>query len=66
MIEAYTSLDNAIKFYKNSSMEGAQIPFNFELISHSNFDTKAPEYKTIIESWLNKVPLGCQANWVVS
>lgn len=66
MTEAYTSLENTIKFYGNATVNGSHIPFNFELISHTNRDTNAKDFKKNIESWLNVMPKGKQANWVVS
>lgn len=68
MTEAYTSLDNEIRFYTDGERDGSQIPFNFELISFIKSDSKATDYKFRIESWLSKMPTGSnyQANWVVS
>lgn len=66
MTEAYTSLENEIRFYTNGIVNGSQIPFNFELISFINNDSTAQDYKTHINSWLSLMPAGYQANWVVS
>lgn len=65
MTEAYTSLDNEIRFYGTADRNGSQIPFNFELISYTNVNSTAADYKKHIDDWLNKVPKGKVANWVV-
>jgi alpha-glucosidase len=66
MLEATSSLDNMIRYYGEGSRIGANIPFNFELIINVNKDSTAVDYKRHIENWLNRVPKGKQANWVVS
>jgi alpha-glucosidase len=66
MTEAYTALDNMIRFYGDGQRKGAQIPFNFEMISNVNQDSTAKDYKDKIDKWLVRVPKGEQANWVVS
>lgn len=66
MTEAYTSLDNMIKFYGEGRRNGSHVPFNFELISNVNADSTAKDYKVRIDNWLSRVPAGKHANWVVS
>lgn len=66
MTEAYTSLENEIRFYTDGTVNGSQIPFNFELISYINNESTAKDYKFRIDSWLKNMPVGYQANWVVS
>lgn len=73
MTEAYTSLENNLRYYgevKDGQIVryGSQIPFNFDLITRTNINTKAPEFEEHIESWINGMPKakGIQANWVVS
>ena len=66
MTEAYTSLDNMIRFYGEDGRKGSHIPFNFELISNVNTESTASDYFTRINNWLSRVPEGGQANWVVS
>lgn len=65
MTEAYTALDNIIKFYGNSTREGSQIPFNFELISNVNYNSTAADFQTYINRWLDAVPTGRISNWVM-
>lgn len=66
MTEAYTSLENMIRFYGTEKRDGANVPFNFELISNVNTASTAKDYKTRIDNWLQRVPKGKYANWVVS
>lgn len=65
MIEAYTSIENSMRFYGAGSQVGAQIPFNFELITYLNSSSDAFAFKTNIMSWMNLLPTGQYANWVV-
>ena len=65
MTEAYTSIENSVRFYGEGNRKGAQIPFNFELISYTNKESKATDFLEHILSWLSRVPKGEQANWVV-
>lgn len=73
MTEAYATLANTLRYYgkvTNNEVKqyGSQIPFNFELISHTNVMTKPSEFKSHIQEWINKMPKGgkLHANWVVS
>jgi len=65
MTEAYAPLDVIMGFYGNATMEGAQIPFNFELITKIKGTSNAYEYQTIITNYLNRIPFGRQPNWVM-
>lgn len=72
MTEAYTSLENNLRYYgvvENGEIVryGSQIPFNFDLLTRTNKWTKASEYKEHIEDWINGMPKGkgIHANWVV-
>lgn len=68
MTEAYTSLANAVKYYgsDDGTRPGAHVPFNFELITHLNNGSTALDAKRLINSWLDAMPAGARANWVVS
>lgn len=67
MTEAYTALENTTRFYGDGKRLGAHIPFNFELISNINIQSKAGDIKKNIDNWLNAMPKGPQfkPNWVV-
>ncbi|XP_026672580.1 alpha-glucosidase-like isoform X5 [Ceratina calcarata] len=59
--EAYTDLNSTIKYYKY----GADFPFNFKLITDVNKDSKAADFKNVVDSWMNNMPTGRTPNWVV-
>lgn len=66
MVESYARVDLTQRYYGNSTAKGAQIPFNFELVKRVNANSTAQDYKDVIEEWLNMMPAGQMANWVVS
>lgn len=66
MTEAYTTLPNTVRYYgETNGRPGAQVPFNFELITYLRNGSSAVEAKRIIASWLDAMPTGVRANWVV-
>ncbi|XP_013110939.2 maltase A3 [Stomoxys calcitrans] len=65
MTEAYSPLDILMQYYGNATHEGAQIPFNFELISYLKNESNAYHYDQLINNWLNHMPKGKTANWVM-
>lgn len=66
MTEAYAALNLTQRYYGNGSVEGAQIPFNFELLKQLNINSTAEDYKKVIDEWMDLMPAGHMANWVVS
>lgn len=65
MTEAYTDLDNIIRFYGNGVRNGSHIPFNFELLIKSNNKSTALDFSNFIDSWLDRMPKDVYANWVL-
>ncbi|XP_011205957.2 maltase A3 [Bactrocera dorsalis] len=63
--EAYAPISTLMLYYGNSTADGAQIPFNFELISNVNKDSTAYDYSNLIHNWLDNMPAGGVANWVL-
>ncbi|KAL6256798.1 hypothetical protein P5V15_011737 [Pogonomyrmex californicus] len=61
MTEAYTSLENTIKYYEF----GSHIPFNFNFIMNVTASSNATHFKRIIDEWMNAMPKDCVANWVM-
>lgn len=55
-----------MRLYGDGYHNGSHIPFNFELINNLNKDSKAIDYKNIIDLWLTNMPYNVEANWVVS
>ncbi|TDG41738.1 hypothetical protein AWZ03_011844 [Drosophila navojoa] len=65
MVETWSPIDIVMHYYGNETAEGAQIPFNFQLISNLNADSDAYHYEYLINNWLSKMPSGKSANWVI-
>lgn len=65
LTEAYTSFDNMILYYGNGIRNGSHIPFNFDFLTNLLNDTKAPVVVEHIENWMNAMPDGVIANWVL-
>lgn len=67
MTEAYASIEDTMRYYRNPSNEnrrGAHMPFNFQLIWAFNRDGKAEDLKGSIEWFRQHMPSGETANWV--
>ncbi|XP_055857371.1 maltase A3-like [Episyrphus balteatus] len=65
MIESWSSVDIVMEYYGNGTTEGAQIPFNFLIISSLTNESNAYDYAEVINTWTNKMPKGRTANWVL-
>ncbi|XP_055312583.1 maltase A1-like [Sitodiplosis mosellana] len=72
MAEAYSPLELALRYYgrvENGEIVeyGAQMPFNFELMSNTWMETGSYGYIKYIETWLLNLPKGngIHANWVL-
>lgn len=63
MIEAYANMTMTIKYYTY----GAHFPFNFGLITDTDRDSTAADFKNVIDRWMTNMPfVNGTANWVVS
>ncbi|XP_071652889.1 alpha-glucosidase-like [Temnothorax longispinosus] len=61
LIEAYTNMTMTLKYY----VYGANFPFNFDFITDTNQDSKAIDFKRVIDRWTVNMPvLRATANWV--
>jgi alpha-glucosidase len=65
MTESYSDVNFVVRYYGNGTHEGAQMPFNFELMNQLTSASTAPQYVTAINTWLDKMPANHSANWVV-
>ncbi|EDW10123.2 maltase A3 [Drosophila mojavensis] len=65
LTEAYAPLDVLMQYYGNATHNGSQIPFNFELISNLNINSNAYQYSELVHNWLDNMPEGQSANWVL-
>jgi alpha-glucosidase len=66
MTESYGSTESVMLFYGDGQRKGAQMPFNFQLLTGVNNDSTAADYKRIVDEWLTKMPADSSPNWVVS
>ncbi|EDX06180.1 GD10565 [Drosophila simulans] len=65
MVETWSPIEIVMHYYGNETADGAQIPFNFQLISNLHYDSDAYHYEYLINNWLNLMPEGKSANWVI-
>ncbi|XP_044744087.1 maltase A1-like [Chrysoperla carnea] len=65
MVESYESPPLVMKYYGNSTHDGACFPFNFQFIPNVTIDSNAHEYKALIDKWMDNLPEGRVANWVL-
>ncbi|KAL7738179.1 hypothetical protein ACLKA6_006518 [Drosophila palustris] len=66
LIETYAPPAYTMQFYGNRSVEGAHIPFNFNLITvPASSGVSAGSIKTAVDNWLLNMPAGRTANWVI-
>ncbi|EDS26387.1 alpha-amylase [Culex quinquefasciatus] len=66
MTESWSGLDIIKPYFRNiRGVEGAQMPFNFRLITELNADSSAYDFKNVIDSWMAIVDDQHSANWVL-
>lgn len=65
MIEAYVNDTEYVKYFGDGKRKGAQIPFNFILITDMDEDSTAQDAKDIIDKKIASVPKGTRLNWVM-
>lgn len=62
----YDSLANTMSYYGEQERPLAEFPFNFLLVTELSEKTSAQQLKDLINSWMDAMPAGACANWVVS
>lgn len=66
LIETYAPPAYSMQFYGNHSVEGAHLPFNFNLITVlASNGFSAGSVKTAVDNWLLNMPSGRTPNWVI-
>lgn len=65
MAEAYTPLNNIMRLFGENGREGAQIPFNFEVLSNIFKDSTAQDFYDNAMRFWDALPAGRYANWVL-
>lgn len=66
IVEAYTTIENTMKYYKNETQVRANMPFNFGLISELNDQSDAIKFSNVVHNWLDNMPKMQWPNWVVN
>ncbi|XP_054739590.1 maltase A1-like [Anastrepha obliqua] len=65
LIETYAPPAYTMQMYGNKSVDGAHLPFNFNLITGLKSNISAPLVEQTIDLWLKNMPAGRTANWVI-
>ncbi|KAH8321366.1 hypothetical protein KR074_003028 [Drosophila pseudoananassae] len=66
LIETYSAAWFSMQFYGNRTTQGAHLPFNFNLITvMEQKGLSASHVQEAIDLWLNNMPAGRTANWVI-
>ncbi|XP_058823710.1 maltase 1-like [Topomyia yanbarensis] len=67
MTEAYTSMDKIMLYYESADRteQRAHFPFNFAMITELNAESKARDFKYVIDRFLENIPRGKVTNWVL-
>nr|XP_018917587.1 PREDICTED: maltase 2-like [Bemisia tabaci]XP_018917588.1 PREDICTED: maltase 2-like [Bemisia tabaci]XP_018917589.1 PREDICTED: maltase 2-like [Bemisia tabaci] len=65
MTEAYVPIKDTMRFYGNSTHQGAHFPFNFFLITDLDRQSQAQDYLRVINMWMSNMPEGHWPNWVL-
>ncbi|XP_063838399.1 maltase A1-like [Ostrinia nubilalis] len=64
MVEAYSSPQLSMRYFGDGERDGAQMPFNFVLITDVNGESTAGEIKYALDKFLTFKPIDQHANWV--
>ncbi|XP_050670522.1 maltase A1-like [Leptidea sinapis] len=65
MTEVYASIQDVVKYFGEGDQIGAQVPFNFDLITDVDASSSAADMKRAIDKFLTYKPLEKKPNWVV-
>lgn len=65
MTEVYASIQNVVRYFGEGELRGAQMPFNFDLITDVDASSSAADIKRAVDKFLTYMPVDKQANWVV-
>ncbi|XP_023937439.2 maltase 2-like [Bicyclus anynana] len=65
MTEVYATIQDVVRYYGEGDIEGAQMPFNFDLITDTSASSSAADIKKAIDKFLTYKPVDKIANWVV-
>nr|XP_034840957.1 maltase 2-like [Maniola hyperantus] len=67
LTEAYTtSMKRLMRYFGDGDRKGAQIPFNFILVTDVNGDSTAADFKYALDKFITYKPIDKLPNWVAS
>lgn len=66
MTEVYAAIQDVVKYFGEGDRAGAQMPFNFDLITDVDASSSAADIKRAVDKFLTYKPVDKGANWVVS
>lgn len=66
MTEVYATIQEVVRYFGEGDRVGAQIPFNFDLITDVDASSSAADIKRAVDKFLTYKPVDKGANWVVS
>lgn len=62
--EAYANVSTIVKYYCVEE-ESVTQPFGFELLTRIKKTSRAEDYRSVIQDWMDVIPDGKTTNWVV-
>ncbi|CAD7012854.1 unnamed protein product [Ceratitis capitata] len=65
LIETYAPPAYTMQMYGNRSVEGAHLPFNFNLITVLKQGVSATTVQEAVDEWMKNMPAKRTANWVI-
>ncbi|KAJ8726607.1 hypothetical protein PYW07_001305 [Mythimna separata] len=65
MTEVYASIQDVVRYFGEGDRLGAQMPFNFDLITDVDASSSAADIKRAVDKFLTYKPVDQGANWVV-
>lgn len=66
LTEAYANISSVMDYYESKDgVQGAQVPFNFYLISDLNMNSDARDFLSNIQRWISYMPVTGTPNWVL-
>ncbi|XP_026333670.1 maltase 2-like [Hyposmocoma kahamanoa] len=65
MTEVYATIQNVVKYFGEGDRVGAQMPFNFDLITDVDASSSAADIKRAVDKFLTYKPVDKEANWIV-
>lgn len=66
VIEVYTTIDNAMQYYRYNGKPAAHYPFNFFMLFVSNKNVNAAIMAKAMNTWIDNLPIDATPNWAVS